>query len=129
MNNLERLKNERKKELLSVLESKKKSLQQHFDEGANKAIDVGKGMIVLGASILLLYTIIDRYLEAKFRSKSGSTSETSTKSSTNKLIYPLLSMALQHGANALFNTGQKRLVDYLKKKLKNEHLSGNISKK
>jgi len=128
MSDLERLKIERKKELLAILEAKKRKLQLHFDEGANKALEVGKGMVVVGAGVLLLYTILDRYLESKFRSNSAT--EASTKSTSNKLIYPLLAMVLQQGTSVLINASQKKLVEYLKnKKLQNDRLSGDISKK
>jgi len=117
MSDLEKIKAERRKELLAILESKKKELQIHFDQGANKAIDVGKGMMVVGAAGFVLYTIFDRYLESKFR--GSNTVSSSGKSATTKFMYPIFSMVLQEGASVLFNQGQKMLTDYLQsKKLK-----------
>ncbi len=130
MSELEQLKAERRKELLAILESKKKELQKHFEEGANKSIDAGKGLLVIGLGTLLLYTIFDRFLESKFRIKSSSSNHSSTKAVSNKLLYPIFSMLLQKGTNALFNQSQKRLIEYLKtKQLGNERVPKGISNK
>ncbi len=127
-NNLEELKATRRKELLAILEHKKKELQKHIEESANKTIDVGKGLLAVGAGVLLLYTIFDRFLESKFRVQQNNTNASSSKSSSNKLLYPIFSMLLQQGTSLLFDASQKRLVDYLKtKKTKNERLSASIS--
>ena len=116
MSDLEKLKAERRKELLAILESKKKELQIHFDEGANKAIDVSKGMMVAGAAVFVLYTIFDRYLESKFRNTSSATSTSSGKSAATKFMYPIFSMVLQEGASLMFNQGQKILNDFIQKR-------------
>lgn len=125
MSNLDELKAKKRKELLDQLEKKKKELQNHFTEGANNAIDLGKGALVMGTAILMVYTILDRYLEARFKPIEKERVNTKTKSSTNKLLYPFFSIVLQQGASSLFESGQKRLIDYLNyKKKKNERLSG-----
>ncbi len=130
LNKLEQKKAERRKELLTTLESKKKELQKHFEESANKSIDAGKGLLVIGTGVLLLYTIFDRFLESKFRVKHTTKEDTSSKTASNKLLYPIFSMMLQQGSSLLFNESQKRLVDYLKnKKSNNERLSASISNK
>ncbi len=127
-NNLEELKAARRKELLAILEHKKKELQKHVEESANKSIDAGKGLLAIGAGVLLLYTIFDRFLESKFRVQQVNSETPSSKSSSNKLLYPIFSMLLQQGTSLLFDASQKRLVDYLKiKKTKNERLSASIS--
>ena len=113
MTDLEIVKAERRKELLAILESKKKDLQIHFDEGANKAIDVSKGMMVAGVGVFVLYTIFDRYLESKFRNTSTSSPTSSGKSAANKLMYPIFSMVLQEGASLMFNQGQKMVNDFI----------------
>ncbi len=129
-NNLEELKAARRKELLAILEHKKKELQKHVEESANKSIDAGKGLLAIGAGVLLLYTIFDRFLESKFRVQQVNSETPSSKSSSNKLLYPIFSMLLQQGTSLLFDASQKRLVDYLKiKKTKNERLSASISTK
>ncbi|MCF6351766.1 MAG: hypothetical protein L3J06_02040 [Cyclobacteriaceae bacterium] len=129
-NSLEELKVARRKELLAILEHKKKELQKHVEESANKSIDVGKGLLAVGAGVLLLYTIFDRFLESKFRVQQNNTNTSSGKSSSNKLLYPIFSMLLQQGTSLLFDASQKKLVDYLKtKKTKNERLSASISTK
>ncbi len=128
INTLEQEKAERRKELLAILESKKKELQKHFEESANKSIDAGKGLLVIGTGILLLYTIFDRFLESKFRVKHTAKEASSSKAVPNKLLYPIFSMMLQQGSSLLFNESQKRLVDYLKnKRSKNERISASIS--
>lgn len=129
MSKLEQLKAERRKELLAILEKKQKELLKHVEESANKSIDAGKGLIAIGASVLLLYTILDRFLDSKFRPQNTSDRPTA-KSSSNKILYPIFSMLLQQGSSALFDEGQKRLVDYLKnKKQFNERVPGGLSKK
>ncbi len=127
-NKLEQQKAKRRKELLDILETKKALLKKHFDESANKSIDAGKGLLAIGAGVLLLYTIFDRYLESRFRTKHIAKATSSTKSSSNKLLYPIFSMMLQQGSSILFNEGQKKFVDYLnRKKSKNERISANLS--
>lgn len=130
MSNLDKLKAKKRKELLDKLEKKKKELQDHFSEGATNAINLGKGALVMGTAILMGYTILDRYLEARFKPIEKARTNTKTKSSTNKLLYPIFSIILQQGASSLFESGQKRLIDYLNyKKQKNERLSRNIPAK
>ncbi len=130
LNKLEQEKAERRKELLAILENKKKELQKHFEESANKSIDAGKGLLIIGTGALLLYTIFDRFLESKFRVRHTAKEESSSKAVSNKLLYPIFSMILQQGSSLLFNESQKRLVDYLKnKKLNNERLPASISNK
>ncbi|MCF6359472.1 MAG: hypothetical protein L3J29_01775 [Cyclobacteriaceae bacterium] len=120
---LEQIKAERRKELLTILEEKKKSLQKHVAESANKSIDASKGLIAIGAGALLLYTIFDRFLESKFRGQQTKGSIESSKSGTNKLVHPIFSMLLQKGASWMFDEGQKRFVDYLvNKKTRNERI-------
>ncbi len=127
-NSLEELKAARRKELLAILEHKKKELQKHVEESANKSIDAGKGLLAVGAGVLLLYTIFDRFLESKFKTQQINNNTSSSKSSSNKLLYPIFSMLLQQGTGLLFDASQKRLVDYLQtKKTKNERLSASIS--
>ena len=116
MSNLEKIKAERRKELLAILEAKKRELQIHFDEGASRAIDVSKGLMVAGAGIFVLYTIFDRYLESKFRNSTSDAATSSGKSAATKFMYPIFSMVLQEGANLMFNQGQKMLNDYIQKK-------------
>ena len=129
MSELEKLKAERRKELLAILEKKQKALLKHVEESANKSIDAGKGLLAIGAGVLLLYTIFDRFLESKFRTQNTHT-HSSTKSSSNKILYPIFSMLLQQGSSALFDESQKRLVDYLKnKKQLHERISGGLPKK
>lgn len=128
-NELEQAKAERRKELLAILETKQKELLKNIEESANKSIDAGKGLLAIGASVLLLYTIFDRFLDSKFKSVISNKGGSSSKSSTNKLLYPILSMLLQQGSSFLFNQGQQRLVDYLKnKKQTNERLPKGFSK-
>jgi hypothetical protein len=130
MNSHSELKAKRKKQLLAQLESKKKELQKHFEDSANKSIDAGKGLLAIGAGVLLLYTLFDRFLESKFKTTNTAKKDSSSKSSTNKLLYPIFSMLLQQGSSVLFDQAQKRMVDYLKnKKQIDEHLSKSISKK
>lgn len=127
MSKLDDLKEKKRKELLEKLEKKKEELQRHFDEGASNAVDFGKGALVLGTTILMLYTVLDRYLEARFKPIVKERVSSKTKSSTNKLLYPLFTFALQQGASSLFDSGQKRLIDYLKsKKETNERIRKNI---
>ena len=129
-NKLEQAKVERRKELLAILEIKKKELQKHVEESANKSFEVGKGLLVISTGVLLLYTIFDRFLESKFRVSRSTKEQASTKSASNKILYHIFSMLLQQGSSLLYNEGQKRLVDYLKsKKTFDEHISGRISNK
>ncbi len=116
MNSHNELKAKRKKELLDQLETKKKDLQKHVTETANKSIEVGKGLLAIGAGVLLLHTIFDRFLESKFKKEEKPIKGSSAKSSSNKLLYPFFSMLLQQGSSVLFNQGQKQLVQYLKNK-------------
>lgn len=132
MSRLEELKAKKREELIATLEQKKKELQSHFDEGANKAVELGKGMLVIGTGVLLLYTILDRYLEAKFRTSTKKKDKpvSDTKSSLNKLLYPIFTILLQQGASTLFSSGQKKWIDYLElKKQKNERLQKDIPNK
>jgi len=128
MSNHYELKAKRKKELLAKLESKKKDLQKHFEDTANKSIDAGKGLLAIGAGVLLLYTIFDRFLDSKFKPVISNKEGSSSKSSTNKLLYPILSMLLQQGSSIIFDQSQKRLIDYLKnKKQTHERIPTGIS--
>ena len=129
MDNHNELKAKRKKELLVILESKKKDLQMHFEKSASKSVDAGKGLLAVGFGVLLLYTIFDRFLESKFKVQELS-SNAASKQSSNKILYPIFSMLLQQAASALFEQGQKRMLDYLKnKKQTHERLPRGISKK
>lgn len=127
MSELELIKAERRKELLAILENKKIALQKHLEESASKSIDAGKGLLVIGTGVLLLYTVFDRFLESKFRVRTSQSINPSGKSSSNKILYPIFSMLLQQGSSVLFDEGQKRFVEYLKnKKTTNGDISGNI---
>lgn len=130
MSRLDELKAKKRKELLDKLEKKKAELQSHFDEGASNAVDFGRGALVLGTTILMLYTVLDRYLEARYKPIVKERVNSKTRSSTNKLLYPLFTFALQQGTRSLFDSGQKRLIDYLKsKKETNERIRKNIQAK
>ena len=130
MSNLEQNKAKRREELLATLELKKKALQEHLDEGANKAINVGKGIIVAGTGLLLIYAIFDRYLESKFKPQKEQSTSSLTKSSVNNLLLPLLSILVQQGTHTLFELGKKKLINYLNtRNQKDERLSESISKK
>lgn len=132
MSKLEEAKARKRKELIETLELKKKELQSHFDEGANKAIEFGKGMMILGTGALLLYTILDRYLESKFRTntKKEEAPISETKSSINKLLFPIFAFILQQSASSLFSAGQSRFIDYLEsKKKKDERIQKGIPTK
>lgn len=132
MSKLEEAKARKRKELINTLELKKKELQSHFDEGANKAIEFGKGMMIMGTGALLVYIIVDRYLESKFKTnpkkEEGPVSE--TKASINKLLFPVFAFILQQSASSLFSAGQGRLIDYLESKnKKDEHIQKSIPTK
>lgn len=129
MSNHNALKAQRKKELLSQLESKKQDLQKHIGDAANKSVDVGKGLLLIGTGVLIIYSIFDRFLESKFKAPQIKEGESPSKSSTSRLLYPVFSMLLNQGSSFLFDKGQQQLVDYLKnRKLSNERLPKGLPK-
>lgn len=116
-NSFEQHKAQRREELLKNLERKKKELQSHLAQTANNSVELGKGLLAIGAGVLVLYTIFDRFLEAKFRPLSvKKNQESSSKNTSQKLLLPFYSMLLQQGSSVLFNAAQDKLIHRLKKK-------------
>ncbi len=121
MNKFEQDKAKRRQELLTRLAAKKKELQNHLAESVDNSVDLGKGMLALGAAVVLLYTVFDRFLEARFKTINRPGNTSSSKNASQKLLFPFFSMLLQQGSGALFAAGQNKLISYLQRK-KNSHV-------
>jgi hypothetical protein len=115
MMNREATKIRRKKELQASSRKYKESLSKELNTSFDRLTDFSKNMLIIGGVMFAGYTILDRLLEAKLNTQKKRSSP-SKFDSLNKIIMPMLAMALQQGSVVLLKKARNMLVEYLEEK-------------
>ena len=115
--NREATKKQRKSELLATFKNHQQALYTELSISSDRIVDFGKNMAVIGGVLYVGYTILDRYLDAKLRTEKKK-KEPGNFAVLNKIILPLLAMALQQGSIILLKKARVILIDYLEEKNK-----------
>ncbi len=113
--NREATKIRRKSELLAISKRHKIALIKELNLSADRAVNFGKNMAIIGGVLFVGYTVLDRFLEARLKTESK-TDKPNKFATLNKIILPLLSMALQQGSSVLLKRVRNMLIDYLEEK-------------
>jgi hypothetical protein len=113
--NREATKIRRKKELQASSRLHKEALSKELNTSFDRLTDFSKNMLVIGGVLFTGYTILDRLLEAKL-STSKKSSRPGKLDSLNRIILPMLAMALQQGSMVLLKKARIMLVEYLEEK-------------
>ena len=117
--NREATKIRRKSELLANSKKYQEALSKEINISSARVVAFGKNMAVIGGVLYVGYTILDRILEAKLKTEKKQ--EKPNKFETlNKIILPLLAMALQQGSTILLKRARIMLIDYLEEKNKTD---------
>ena len=117
--NRETTKAKRKSELLEISRKHSTALAKELNISANRAVDFGKNMALIGGVLYVSYTVLDRFLEAKLNTEKKH-KEPNKFVTLNKMIQPLLAMALQQGSTVLLKRARIMLIDYLEEKNSND---------
>ena len=115
--NREATKKVRKSELLAATEEYKKKLTDELNISSTRIVDYGKNLAVIGGVLYVGYTVLDRFLEAKLKTEKKS-KKPNKYETLNKMILPILAMALQQGSTILLRKAKDMLIDYLEEKNK-----------
>jgi hypothetical protein len=107
----------RKNELLAVSKEYKKALTNDLNISSDRIVSYGKNMAVIGGVLYVGYTVLDRFLEAKLKTEKKTTKPNKYET-LNKMILPILAMALQQGSTILLKKARVLLIDYLEEKNK-----------
>ena len=113
--NREATKIRRKSELLATSKKFQKSLSKELNISSERVVDFSKNMAILGGVLFVGYTILDRFLEAKMRTNTKK-QKPNKFDSLNKIILPMLALALQQGSVVLMKKARILLVEYLEEK-------------
>jgi hypothetical protein len=113
--NREATKIRRKKELQASSRLHKEALSKELNTSFDRVTDFGKNMVIIGGVLFTGYTILDRLLEAKL-STSKKSLQAGKFDSLNKIILPMLALALQQGSLLLLKKARIMLVEYLEEK-------------
>lgn len=114
----ESIKVRRKSELKAASEKHQKALYKELNISSIRIVEFGKNMAVLGGVLYVGYTILDRFLAAQIKTEKKK-EEGGKFESLNKIILPLLALALQQGSMILLKKARIMLIDYLEEKNKN----------
>ena len=117
--NREATKKQRKSELFAAIKNHRQALYKDLSISSDRIVDFGKNMAVIGGVLYVGYTILDRYLDAKLRTEKKK-KEPGNFEGLNKIILPLLAMALQQGSVILLKKARAILIDYLEEKNKKD---------
>ena len=115
--NREATKIRRKNELLATSKKHQEGLSKELNTSSERVVEFGKNMAVVGGVLYVGYTVLDRFLEAKLNTKKKETKPNKFET-LNKMILPLLAMALQQGSTILLKRARVMLIDYLEEKYK-----------
>lgn len=115
--NREATKIRRKNELLATSKKHQQGLSQELNTSSERVVEFGKNIAVLGSVLYVGYTVLDRFLEAKLKTTKKEAKPNKFET-LNKMLLPLLAMALQQGSVFLMKKARIMLVDYLEEKSK-----------
>ena len=115
--NKEAIKIRRKSELLERVNRNRAALSKELNISSERVVIFGKNMALLGGALYVGYTVLDRFLEAKLKTEKK-TNKPNKFETLNKMILPLLAMALQQGSSILLKRARIMLIDYLEEKEK-----------
>lgn len=113
--NRQATKKQRKQELLALSKSHQDALYKELNVSSDRVVEFGKSMALIGGVLYVGYTVLDRFLDAKLKTENKG-KEPSKYETLNKMILPLLAMALQQGSTILLKRARIMLVDYLEEK-------------
>ena len=113
--NREATKIKRKSELLDISKKHTTALVKDLNISADRAVDFGKNMALIGGVLYVGYTVLDRFLEAKLNTQKKD-KQPNKFATLNKMIQPLLAMAIQQGSTVLLKRARIMLIDYLEEK-------------
>ncbi|RLD21243.1 MAG: hypothetical protein DRI71_09350 [Bacteroidetes bacterium] len=113
--NREATKTRRKNELLATSKTHQEALSKELNTSSDRLVEFGKNMAVISSVLYVGYTVLDRFLEAKLKTTKKE-SKPNKFETLNKMILPLLAMALQQGSVVLMKKARIMLVDYLEEK-------------
>ena len=108
----EETKKKRKQVLLEKAQIHQKKLYADLNETSERALIYGKNALALGSVLYVGYTILDRYLDARFGA-SQKKKDPNKYETLNKIILPILIFALQQGSMSLIKKARLMLIDYL----------------
>ena len=114
----ESIKVRRKSELKAASEKHQKALYKELNISSIRIVEFGKNMAVLGGVLYIGYTILDRFLDAQIKTEKKK-EQGGKFESLNKIILPLLALALQQGSMILLKKARIMLINYLEEKNKN----------
>ena len=111
----EQSKKKKKADLKATATAHQEALYAQLNATADRLVDYGKSMAVIGGILYVGYTILDRYLDARL--KTTEKEEDSGKYATlHKIILPFVALALQQGSTVLLKKARLMLIDYLEEK-------------
>jgi hypothetical protein len=113
MNN-EAAKRKRKQVLLNLSKNHQKALYHELNVSSDRVFEFGKNMAIIGGVLYVGYTVLDRFLDTKLKSQKNKTP--GKLETLNKMILPILAMALQQGSTILLKRARNMLVEYLAEK-------------
>lgn len=119
MMNKEATKIRRKSELLASVNKHRAALGKELNISSDRLVVFGKNMALLGGALYIGYTVLDRFLEAKLKTKEK-INEPNKFETLNKMILPILAMALQQGSTILLKRARVMLIDYLQEREKED---------
>ncbi|RLD22168.1 MAG: hypothetical protein DRI71_07880, partial [Bacteroidetes bacterium] len=93
----ESIKVRRKSELKAASEKHQKALYKELNTSSIRIVEFGKNMAILGGMLYIGYTILDRFLNSQLKTEKKK-EEAGKFESFNKIILPLLALALQQGS-------------------------------
>jgi hypothetical protein len=113
----ESIKVRRKSELKAASKKYRKALYKELNTSSIRIVEFGKNMAVLGGGLYVGYTILDRFLDSQLKTEKKK-EDAGKFESLNKIILPLLALALQQGSMILLKKARIMLIDYLEEKNK-----------
>lgn len=119
MMNKEATKIRRKSELLASVNKHRAALSKELNISSDRLVVFGKNMALLGGALYIGYTVLDRFLEAKLKTEKKIIKPNKFET-LNKMILPILAMALQQGSTILLRRARVMLIDYLEEREKED---------
>ena len=113
--NREATKKLKKDELLAASKEYKKALTNNLNISSDRIVTYGKNMAVIGGVLYVGYTVLDRFLESQLKMEKKK-AKPNKYETLNKMILPILAMALQQGSTILLKKARVMLIDYLEEK-------------